>query len=411
MSRRARGEGTVLRDGDGWIARIELPVGPDGKRRRRKRRARTKSEAFALLKELQKEVESIDNPHGLRRNVTEAVDFYLANRPNTGRSEMTIEIDASRGRTLARGLGRREIGKLTVADCDRFLADVAAGAYGRKPLKPDSVRRIRALLVAVLRNEQRLGNLSRNVAELSQMPVFEQVAPSDDDDGDSSTSVRRILSLDEYRRLRNGCDGALQLFVDLCGRCGLRPSEARALRWSRLDLEQRTLRVDAQLSSKNKLVSPKTRRSRRTISVDDDTLALLNRWAADQAAQRANAGSRWDDGHDYVLTTKNGTAFDGSNLRDALAGHCERLGLDVYLPYELRHTAITFQLDQGAESWEVADWAGTSERMIELIYRHRTTRVSRLAPLPLDAGRVPAKGPAPSRAIAGSPENGETPLG
>jgi hypothetical protein len=57
--------------------------------------------------------------------------------------------------------------------------------------------------------------------------------------------------------------------------------------------------------------------------------------------------------------------------------------LDVYLPYELGHTAITFQLDQGAEMWEVADWAGTSERMIELIYRHRTSRVSRLAPLPL----------------------------
>jgi hypothetical protein len=44
--------------------------------------------------------------------------------------------------------------------------------------------------------------------------------------------------------------------------------------------------------------------------------------------------------------------------------------------------------------------------MIELIYRHRTTRASLLAPLPLDP-----VGPAPSRAIAGSPENGETPLG
>ncbi|MGB5757889.1 MAG: hypothetical protein WBM50_13315, partial [Acidimicrobiales bacterium] len=87
-----------MRDGDGWIAHVELPVGPDGKRRRRKRRARTKSEAFILLKKLQREIESIDNPQGLRRNVAEAVDFYLANRPSAGRAEMTIEIEESRGR-------------------------------------------------------------------------------------------------------------------------------------------------------------------------------------------------------------------------------------------------------------------------------------------------------------------------
>jgi hypothetical protein len=31
-----------------------------------------------------------------------------------------------------------------------------------------------------------------------------------------------------------------------------------------------------------------------------------------------------------------------------------------------------------AHSWRVADWAGTSERMIEEIYRHRLTRVSDL---------------------------------
>jgi len=343
-----------------------------------------------LLKELQKEVEAIDNPDGLRRTVAESVEFYLANRPNTGRAEMTIEIEASRGRTIAKGLGRREIGKLTVAECDRFLVKVAAGAFGRKPLKADSVRRIRALLVAVLRNEQRLGNLARNVAELSEMPAFEQEAIADDDDGDSSSSVRRILSLDEYHRLRNGCDGAVQLFVDLCGRCGLRPSEARALRWSRLDLDEQTLRVDAQMSSKNKLVAPKTRRSRRTISIDRDTLLLLDRWRVDQTARRRSAGDRWDDQHDFVLTTRNGTAFDGSNLRDSLAVRCERLDLDVYLPYELRHTAITFQLDHGAETWEVADWAGTSERMIELIYRHRTSRVSRLPPLPVNEAAAEA---------------------
>ena len=321
---------------------------------------------------------------GLRRTVGEAVKFYIANRSKAGRSEKTIEIEESRGRTVIRGLGQREIGKLTVAECDRFLADLAAGKYGRKPLQADSVRRFQSLLAKVIRNEQRLGNVAKNVAELSELPVFEARSVGDDDDGDSSTSIRRILDLGWYRLLRSGCTGSLQIFVDLCGRCGLRPSEAKALRWSRLDLDQGTLRIDAQLSSKNKLVAPKTRRSRRTISIDCDTAALLERWQPEQQGHRDQAGDRWDDSHDLVVTTRNGTPYDGSNLRSSLEVRCRRLDLDAYLPYELRHTAITFQLDQGAEVWEVADWAGTSERMIELIYRHRTSRVSRLAPLPLD---------------------------
>ncbi|MEM9615682.1 MAG: hypothetical protein AAF962_23110 [Actinomycetota bacterium] len=86
------------------------------------------------------------------------------------------------------------------------------------------------------------------------------------------------------------------------------------------------------------------------------------------------------------MTTQYGSPHDGSNLRKSLWRRCDTAALDDYLPYELRHTAITFQLDQGAEIWEVADWAGTSERMIELIYRHRTSRVSKLAPLPFDQG-------------------------
>ncbi len=155
-----------------------------------------------------------------------------------------------------------------------------------------------------------------------------------------------------------------------------------------------TLRVDAQMSSKNKLVPPKTRRSRRRVPIDDDTMSLLDKWRVEQLDEMSVAGTRWTAVHDFVITTRNGTAHDRNNLRRSLARRCEGLGLDSYLPYELRHTAITFQLDHHAEICEVADWAGTSERMIEQIYRHRTSQVSRLAPLPLDAtGRVPTKGP------------------
>ena len=338
MARRGRGEGTVGREGDRWVARVDLPPGPDGKRRRRRRRARTKTEAMEALKEMLKELEEVENPTGTRRTVGEAVQLYMTTRSDVNRSDGTVDIRESRARAIVKGLGSKQIGKLKVVDCDRFLREVAAGTYGRgRPLKADSVRRFKSLLIDVLRNEQRLGNLARNVAELAELPAFEIQAPADDDDGDSSTSIRRILSPSEFHALHNRATGSVQIIIDLCGRCGLRPSEARALRWTRVDLQERTIRIDAQMDSKNRLTKPKTRRSRRTVPIDSHTCQLLTSWQPLQHDQRARTWDRWDNTHDFVATTRVGTAHNGSNLRRSISGLCDDLDLDRYLPYELRN--------------------------------------------------------------------------
>lgn len=374
MSRRARGEGTVLRDGDGWIARIDLPPGPNGERRRRKRRARTKTEALQKLKDLQGEVEAVANPYGMRRTVAEATRLFLDTQPRTGRSRKTIEIEESRARAIVEGLGKVEIGRLTVAQCDRFLADVRDGKFGRGgTLQRDSVRRIRSLLIRVLRNEIRIGNLATNPADLSVMPTFGVADLLNEEHGDSSSSTRRTLSADEFQRLYKAAELPLKLIVDLCGRNGLRPAEARALRWSRVDLAGGTVKIDAQLSSSDRVTKPKTRRSLRVVAIDDQTVDLLARWRELQ--------NRSDDGDDLVVTSEAGTALDASNLRRSMSAACEQAGIDRYVPYELRHTAITFQVETGADVWRVADWAGTSDRMIEEIYRHRTIKISPLSPV------------------------------
>ncbi len=375
MSRRARGEGTVLRDGDGWIARIDLPIGPDGKRRRRKRRARTKTEAFKALKELQAEVAELDNPYGLTRTVEQAVETYLADQPKANRAPKTVVMEVWRGKVVIAGLGRKQIGKLSVTDCDRFLRQAAAGEYGSRTMSAQTVRRIRRFLINALRNEMRLGNLNRNVADLSVMPDIEKRLVVSDDDGDSSMSVRRTLSYDEYRRLWQAARFPLRVVVDLCGRNGLRPSEARAVRWSCVDLEAMTITVNRQMSSDDELAPPKTKRSIRTISIDETTVDCLTTWRHSQDEKRHRAGNRWQD-QDLVVTTRYGSPINAPNLRRMTEAACHEAGIDRYVPYELRHSAITFQIDVGHQTWQVSDWAGTSGRMIEDIYRHRLSAVA-----------------------------------
>ncbi len=49
-------------------------------------------------------------------------------------------------------------------------------------------------------------------------------------------------------------------------------------------------------------------------------------------------------------------------------------------PYELRHTAISLHAEAGHSAWAIADWAGMSERMIAVVYRHKLAGPSALGP-------------------------------
>lgn len=48
--------------------------------------------------------------------------------------------------------------------------------------------------------------------------------------------------------------------------------------------------------------------------------------------------------------------------------------------YDLRHTAITYQVEKGYPVHRIADWAGTSEPMIIDVYRHKLDEITDLGP-------------------------------
>lgn len=379
--RRMHGEGSIFQRADGvWIARISIEPGPNGKRRQRSRHARTKREALAKLKQLQRDVKELGDVDGPKRSVAEAVDDWISSK--TFETDSTRELTEWRGRVIKTGLGATRTGDLTVVQCDRFLSMAAAGELGRQPIGSDGVRRIRNLLKDALRNEMRLGNLATNVADLSLIPATTRTnGGTPDEDGDDPASIRRTLSYDEYRNLWRIARYPLAVTLDLCGRNGLRPSEARGLRWDCVDLDAMTLRVDRQLNKKDVLVSTKTKRARRVIPIDETAAEVLSSWRRQQDALATKAGSRWRPDPAFVVSTRYGTPINSSNLRRAVTAVCEDAGVERIVPYELRHTAITFQCDAGSGPADVADWAGTSVRMVEEIYRHRLHAVAKLGPV------------------------------
>ena len=351
------------------MAMLELPRRGDGRRHRMLRRARTKAEAQQLLREMRDELHRTGAVSSGQRTVREAVDTYRKGRPASEQDDWAAAL-------IVEGLGAVRTANLTVAQCDGFLEAAALGLGNRRSVGREQMGKLRQFLVAALRNEMRIGHLGRNVADLSELPVI-------DDEGKD----RRALSGEELDRLLATATGSRLIIVDLCGRNGLRPAEARAVRWQDVDLDRMELAVTGQMNRANERGEvKKATNAARTIALDGRTVERLKVWSEIQAEMRATAGGAWVE-QGIVASTGLGAPIDRNSLAKSLRLLCRRAEIvPPVTPYELRHTAISMQADAGRSSWDISDWAGTSEAMINRVYRHRLRRVASLLPAD-DAGR------------------------
>ena len=352
---------------------MELPRGPSGSRRRVLRRVRTKAEAVRVLRMLRSEFDD----HGVvangRRKVSDAVAVYSEQLAGSDRKSSTAASHEWMLGLIVDGLGWKKLADLTVAECDGFLEQAANGLRpGARAIGPDHLRRLRAMLVAVIRNEVRLGTVSRNVADLSRRPASSSRR--------HRKGKRRALTRGELRALIEVATGVDLVAVDLMGRNGLRPAEARALTWASVDLEKQLLSIDAQMEEGDDPDDVKTDESLRMIRLDGITVTRLSEWYVTQARSQHRTSERWTD-LDLVVSTRYGTPINRNNLLRSVKRLCEKAELaSPIVPYELRHTAISHQADAGRSSWDIADWAGTSQRMIAETYRHQLREISSLTP-------------------------------
>ena len=255
MSRRSYGEGSVYptSDGSGWMADLSIML-PNGKRKRVRRRARNKTEARRLLRSMRSELAPgggpvIGAPPSQRRTVAMAVADYLEVRHSMDLQPRTLAKDRRQAEMIVKGLGNRRVASLSVDDCDGFLRDAAGGTFGA-PLGRPELRRLRQKLARVIENDERRGFVVRNVASLAVIP--------DESPNRVPRREPRAIPLDEIERLIGAVPEPINVFVDLIGRNGLRPAEARGLRWNRVDLDEATVRIDAQMNRANEVAKAKT---------------------------------------------------------------------------------------------------------------------------------------------------------
>ena len=161
----------------------------------------------------------------------------------------------------------------------------------------------------------------------------------------SPSKEMRPLSAGETRRLLEAARGdKLEALYVLAVHTGMRQGELLALKWQDVDLENGKLSMRRTLTkSGGRLLmgEPKTKKSRRTISLGAGAIRALRAHLARQMEDVQRLGDLYRD-EGLVFASKVGTLINPTNLRKrSFASLLKRAGLPPIRFHDLRHTCAT----------------------------------------------------------------------
>jgi len=267
-------------------------------------------------------------------------------------------------------IGEVPLQKLAAEDLDGLYAALST-AGGRRDgkkggLSPKSVRIVHAILHKALSDARRKGTLTRNVAEVADAPKARSVAKQAEIKVWTPEELHAFLDL----ATRNRCHAAW--FVS--AHTGMRRGEILGLRWSDLDLDGRQLSVRQAVilvAYKLTISDVKTETGRRSIDLDDRTIAVLRAWRKRQLEERMLVGPDACQDHDLVFARPDGAPINP----DAFSQSFDRLVARSPLPrirlHDLRHTHASILLRAAVNVKVVSERLGHANPAFTIsVYQH-----------------------------------------
>lgn len=338
-----------------WIAHISWQEGD--RRRQSKKSYVTKKEAQSAL------AEAIDSHRRQEFVAPDAIrlrDFFetwIATLETQGRKVSTI---AGYRKTMKSyvlpTLGSYRLQDLRPTDLDDlYAALLKSGGVGGRPLSMTTVHHVHTQLGKLLHDAERKGLVMRNVARLADAP---SLAAARDRAPDMTVwtpdELRRFLEfVEEYRA------GPM---LHLLALTGMRRGEIVALRWDAVDLARSTVQVRAAatfLNGEETIDVPKTKRSRRTIDLDQRTASVLKQHRATQREELFTVGVTAPT-DDRVFTNEVGDPLRPGSVGQAFRRLVEPAGLPYIRLHDLRHTHASHLLAAGVNAKVVSGRLGHS---------------------------------------------------
>jgi len=434
-TRRANGESSISEtpNKQGYYeAKVWMGIRPDGKPDRRHVQRKTLAGARHAVRELERRRDAgLAGKAGRARTVREMLTRHLdVVLPQRGRAPRTIiSYQSLCEHQIFPRWGSQRIDRLLPEHLEDGYADMLRGTPDGRPLTASTVRKVHALLSSAYEIEVKRGHVARNPCRLVEAPRLEQAA-------------RTALTLPQARAVITAVDGrrnAARWLVGLA--CGLRQGEALGLRWDYANLDTGELRVWHQLQRlpwRHGCASlgacagcwhkrpcpdpcPKIRpsgrrhvcilatadglckpgctgharmcpqrtggglvfreikeRRRKSVRLAPELAAALRAHRAVQDAERAVAGSAWED-HGLIFCQPNGRPLDYRTDLDEWSAILGEAGIPHAGTHTMRHSAATIALEQGVALAVVQEMLGHSDIRVTRGYVHVSSPLAEAA--------------------------------
>jgi integrase len=381
MTKRNR-EGSVQQRGPG-IWRLRFTV--DGQRQSKTVEANSEK---AALKELRKVLAKVDTGEHVKpsdQTLNEWLDHWVSIGCPGQRREEVSERSKERyvqllGEHVRPVLGNVRLQDLQAGQIDRLYTALKTKISPRtkRPLAKGTQRLAHMVFSSALTTAVRTGVLAVNpMAKTAKKPKA----------GDSRPGI--ALDDHELAKLVSAFrKSGLFAAVATIASTGMRRNEALALRWTDLDIANKTLRIERAWESisgrRMALKPPKTERGKRTIGLSDDIIALLLR--EKERLQRLSAGIQ--DGaeadmaliklpQDALIFPADFSVTKPHSPRDfskKFVRRARKAGFPGFTLHMLRHTHSTMLLDKGMPVHQVAARIGDDPATLLRVYAKLTKK-------------------------------------
>jgi integrase len=364
--RRGNGEGTISRRRDGrWVARYFVQTSEG--RKRKALYAKTRSEAASKLASAiaQRDGKPImAEPSKLP--VRDYLDEWLASKkPELAPDTYLRYTSIVRGHLYF-------LGSLKLSELRRVHIETLRGRL-RQDLEPSTTRHVMAVLSSALNQAVAWELIDSNPASFVSRPKDRK-------------AKMRALSEDEAARLVEAVRGTRREAMYLVAlKLGLRAGELRALRWSDIDMEAKTMTIEFSVATQNEVVwGPTKSGEARTVRLSDGLIHSLSEHHARQLTERM-ASQRWEN-PSLVFPNTRGAILRHQMMHVAFKRDLEAAGLPKEIRFhDLRHTAATLLLRAGTSVNVVAKILGHSDPAMTLRrYSHALPDMQESAALAMD---------------------------
>ena len=235
--------------------------------------------------------------------------------------------------------------------------------HGSGGLSPNTVHHVHAVLHRALRDAVKWGYLQSNVASFAEPP--------------RASAQHRELAVWSEEQLHAFLDSVrydrLYPLWRFCAMTGCRRGEALGLIWPDLDIEAGAVAIRRALVPINgelRESEPKTKRGRRRIALDAETVAVLRKLAAAQLGEQQAAGDDWV-ASGRVFTKANGEQLHPERISALFRRLVRAAALPAIPLHGLRHTYASIALAKGVNPAIVSRRLGHSTVAFTLdVYSH-----------------------------------------